>query len=112
MESDQELEWQLPGTEEWVTGTSISFLALSSTGVANILRPTQKENLDLKIRTPFSTDDINFTIYALGANDNDGSEELIDWDELEANSRIPGMSAEAWAAVWDNVEAQRFLNSN
>jgi YD repeat-containing protein len=106
IESDQELKWQLPGTDEFVTGTSISFLALSSSGTANILRPGQQEELDLKIRTPFSTGDINFTVYALGASPDDGSTEVIDWDALEAASQIPGMSDAAWAAVWDNVEAQ------
>ena len=75
-------------------------------GAANILRPGQQEDVDIKIRTPFNTNDINFTVYALGASANDGSNELIDWDALETDSRIPGMSDAAWAAVWDNVEAQ------
>jgi RHS repeat-associated protein len=106
IESNQELEWQLPGTGEWIPGNSISLLGLSSSGTTNILRPNQQEELEFKIRTPFSTGNIDFTVYAVGASADDGSSEAIDWDSLEADSRLPGMSDEAWAAVWDNVEAQ------
>jgi YD repeat-containing protein len=106
LESNQEIEWQLPGTGEWVTGTSISLLALSNSGPANVLRPGQSESLSVKIRTPFNTDDLDFTLSALGAGVSDGVDTAIDWDALEADSRLPGMGDAAWAAVWDNVETQ------
>jgi len=104
--SNQELEWKLPGSDEWVTDTYISFAALSATGDGDVLKIGANESIELKIRTPLSTEPLEFELYALESTGSSGSNDLIDWNELEAETRPAGVTAEAWAAVWDNVEAQ------
>jgi RHS repeat-associated protein len=105
--SDQEIEWQLPGTDEWVRDTSVSFLGLSADGPSNVLQAGETDTLSLKIRTPLNTEPLNFELYGLRTGGgNDSSNQLINWDELEAETRPSGLSQEAWGAIWDNVEAQ------
>jgi YD repeat-containing protein len=104
--SDQELEWQLPGTDQWVTDTSVSVLALSNDGPASRLQAGETDTLSFTIRTPLNTEPINFELYALQGDGSGNSSQAVNWDELEVQSRPEGLSDEAWAAIWDNVQAQ------
>ena len=104
--SNQEIEWKLPGTDQWITDTSVSLLALSKSGPAASLRAGETNTFDIKIRTPLNTEPLNFELYGLQANGSGNSNQRIDWDELEAQSRPTGLSDEAWGAIWDNVQAQ------
>ncbi|MBE9147549.1 hypothetical protein IQ257_03270, partial [Coleofasciculus sp. LEGE 07092] len=104
--SDQEIEWQIPGTDQWVRDTSISFLGLSNNGPTNFLQAGEKESISFKIRTPLNTEPLNFELYALQGDGSGNSSQLIDWDELQTQSRPAGLSDEAWDAIWGNVQAQ------
>lgn len=72
-------QWQLPGSEEWIPGPRVRFLALSSSGRANILRPRQSEAITVRIQAPFRPGAMNVTLASLGAHTGDGSENIIDW---------------------------------
>ena len=106
VESDREIEWQIPGTDRWVRDTSISFLALSDNGPVGLLQPEESDTVSFKIRTPLDTEPLNFELYALSADGSGSSHEAIDWDELREQSRPAGLSDEAWGAIWSNVQAQ------
>jgi YD repeat-containing protein len=104
--SDLVLDWQIPGTDRWISGSSIDFLAASTDGSASILAPGDTDSVDLKIRTPFSTGELNFTLYGVGIGENDRSGEAINWDSLKTNSRPPGVSPETWEPIWSNLKSQ------
>jgi RHS repeat-associated protein len=101
--SDDDMEWQIPGTEEWITGHSLEFIAPSSDGAPNILRPGQEESIVVTARTPFREGDIPVTLSASGGDISVDSP--IDWDALAAD--IPeSINSEAWEAIISNLVTQ------
>ncbi len=69
LESSEGAAWRLPGAAEddWIEGTTVSFLAIGSDGPASVLRPGQSESIVLTARTPFAPGDMPFTLYSFGA---------------------------------------------
>lgn len=107
IKTDQVLEWQIPGTDQWVRDSSFSFMALRDEGMANVLTAGETQTLDLKVRLPIGTPKpAAFTVYSIEASGTESAAELIDWSELEASSKLPGISDEGWHAIWSNVQAQ------
>ncbi|MFO7902330.1 MAG: FG-GAP-like repeat-containing protein [Pirellulaceae bacterium] len=105
LESDEDVEWRVPGTDIWLAGT-MQILALSPSGPASILRAGQTESLEIKIRTPFRQANMDYQSYVLGAAADDGSRGLIDWEAIQEENRPESITPEAWEPVWANVETQ------
>lgn len=102
--SDNDIQWQIPGTEEWIDGPALEFIAPSSDGAPNILRPGQEESIVITARTPFREGDIPVTLSASGVS-GDAANSAIDWNALAAD--IPGsINSEAWQAIIGNLAAQ------
>jgi len=103
LRGSQECEWQLPGSAEWFGGSQIQFLALSATGPANILRPGQRESVDVRIRTPFSNASFDVSLHSVGVDASDGSEQPVDWATLEAAWRSPDVADTSWDPFWQDI---------
>ncbi|MBM4094121.1 MAG: hypothetical protein FJ276_32650, partial [Planctomycetes bacterium] len=99
------VQWQLPDTEEWIAGGELRFFALSPSGPANVLRPGQSESLQVKVQTPFGRENLELTLFSMGVEFGDGMEDALDWKNLEAGSRPPGVSNELWEPFWGQVTA-------
>ena len=101
--------WLLPGADPeqgWITSPSVSFLAISHDGPASILRAGQKETLTITVRTPFTSGEMPFTLYAFGIPFSDGPTQPIDWTSLGANMRPPDTPDDAWNPLFGRLKAQ------
>jgi RHS repeat-associated protein len=84
------------------SGASVPFLAISPDGAPGVLRPGQEARLRFRVMSiaEGAHDAVN---YSLSRIDNPG--ELIDWNSRKNAVRPPGMSAEAWDAIWAQFTA-------
>ena len=96
-------QYQLPGSEEWITGPKLRFLALSSTDPANILRPGQSETIKISVLVPLRPGTLHLSLTSLGAHPGDGSELAIDWDSMEAASRLDTVPDAVWEPFWNTL---------
>ena len=101
-----ECQWQLPGTDQWLTGTEFRFIALSATGPANVLRPGQSETIEVKVRPPFTPGSFTLSVSSLGVHAGDGSEAPVDWSQLLPPVE-PGVSDPARDAAVAELQAIR-----
>ncbi|MCP5528023.1 MAG: pre-peptidase C-terminal domain-containing protein [Verrucomicrobiales bacterium] len=90
----------------WVEQEAISFLALSPDGPASTLRPGQSETFTVTARTPFSTGDMPFVLYASDPVRLIRFSRAIDWSELGAAVRPPGIPDDAWLPLLARLQAQ------
>jgi len=70
--------------DAWLGGPSMSFLALSTSGPAAVLRPGQSESFTVTARMPFWEDWVPFTLYAMGTPGDSRLSEDTDWGEPPA----------------------------
>jgi RHS repeat-associated protein len=119
IESDPEAVWSpvlrplaeigpivVPAQDEWVTGSTVSFLALSSDGPVTILRPGQSESVTLTVRTPFHPGTMPFTVYSFGTPGQPELTQPIDWGQVGNDIRPPDMPADSWDPLFARVRAQ------
>jgi RHS repeat-associated protein len=114
VESVEDAAWWLPsplyGTlappAEWVSGSTVSALALSLDGPAAILRPGQSGSVTVKARAPFRPGDMPFALYVLGAPGGAGLGEQIDWAQLGRDLRPPDTPSDAWDPLFERLKAQ------
>ena len=91
-----DFEWRIPGTDTWVTGDSVEFLALSSTGGA-ILRPGERVQMEIRGKVPQrlvsgshgGIYNIQFVVYSLGKYE---SATLFDFNSFFDQFRTEEMS--------------------
>ncbi|MCJ7575494.1 MAG: hypothetical protein MUO80_02275 [Dehalococcoidia bacterium] len=105
IESVEDTTWKLL-SGEWVSGSTISVLALSSDGPAAILRPGQSGSLELRVRTPFNPGEMPFKLYAFGLPGDPGLGEAIDWNKLNDELRPVDTPSEAWDPLFARLKAQ------
>jgi RHS repeat-associated protein len=91
---------------EWISGSTVSALAVSSDGPATILRPGQSGSVTVKARVPLRPGDMPFALYVLGAPGNSGLGEMIDWAQLGQDLRPPDTPSDAWDPLFERLKAQ------
>jgi YD repeat-containing protein len=102
----QTLTGVLAPPPEWVSGPTVSALALSSDGPAAILRPGQSASVTIKTRAPFRPGDMPFALYVLGAPGGSGLGVAIDWNQLGQDIRPPDTPSDAWDPLFERLKAQ------
>jgi len=49
---DDDFQWRIPGTDIWVTGNSMDFLAMPASGERAVLRPGEKVTISIQVKLP------------------------------------------------------------
>ncbi|NLE39866.1 MAG: carboxypeptidase regulatory-like domain-containing protein, partial [Pirellulaceae bacterium] len=101
-----DVQWQVPGSDEWITNSTLRLLGLSGSGPVTVLRPGQTETLLIPLRIPFRPEYVRVDLSSLGATATDGSNTLIDWKVFEAEVRPATMDDDTWAPVLANLQSQ------
>jgi hypothetical protein len=96
----EDVQWQAPGSEEWVTGPEFRVLALSTSGPANVLRPGQSESIEVKVVTPYRPGYLELSLYSVGVQPGDGSEDSIDWSDWYSDETMIADLQRVFGDTW------------
>ncbi len=109
LQSNWDTTWFLPspdGEQSRIEGDSVTFLALSPTGPAAVLRPGQRASFTITVRAPFVSGSMEFALHAFGAPGGSGLHDAIDWAQLGADLRPADLPGDAWNPLLARLEAQ------
>ena len=81
-------------------GSSVQFLATSSTGPAGILAPGASGRIVVVFRPTVNSGSVDFSLGMLS-----GGDESFGWAELKDDLRPESIAADAWDAIWTNFTA-------
>jgi YD repeat-containing protein len=94
------------GAEVWIEGASVSFLALSSSGPAAVLRPGQSETYAITARTPFAVGQHALQPVRLRRSGRCELSDPLDWAQLGEDLRPTDLPDEAWEPLLARLQAQ------
>jgi len=61
-----DLEWQLPGQDDWTIGPVVRFRAPSGEAGGTALRPSQEDSIVVKVRFPPTLQDVHIKVFSVG----------------------------------------------
>jgi RHS repeat-associated protein len=109
LQGNWDTTWFLPsaqGEKNRIEGDSVTFLALSPTGPAAVLRPGQRASFTITVRAPLVFGSMEFALHAFGDPGESGLHDAIDWARLGADLRPADLPDDAWNPLLARLEAQ------
>ena len=105
--------WQLPGSSVWHTGPMVALIGLSRSGPANLLRPGQSEEVEVRLQTPREEGRASFQVGVRTALPDDASGGPVEWSNWSKDPALVTVLRNTFGATWcEYIQALARVGAN